>query len=135
MQLMVAGQAVADPITMWRRYAQVHGATLRDYDFVLAGDPNVLTAQEAYRSRIINSRITKAESVHLEQRALGAAWHEVPGDADLADADPARLAACSRRWHSSTGTSRGQSRSMEYVSPRFTRYCTAPQTASAVPDP
>jgi hypothetical protein len=47
-----------------------------------------LTAAEAYRSRIINSHLTKAESRELEERALGAPWECVPGDADLAEADP-----------------------------------------------
>jgi hypothetical protein len=67
----------------------MYGATLHGYDFGLPGDPNRLTADEAYRSRRINSRITRAESEQLAQRALDAAWHEVPEGADLADADPA----------------------------------------------
>jgi hypothetical protein len=73
MLLKVASQAVTDLITMWRRYAQVHGATLRDYDFAPAGDRNVLTAHEAYRSRIIDSRVTMAESEQLEPHVLDAA--------------------------------------------------------------
>lgn len=88
-QLRVAGQMVPDPVMMWRRYAMTYGATLRGYDFGLVGDPNKLTADEAYQSRRINSRITRTESEQLAQRALNAAWHQVPNDADLADADPA----------------------------------------------
>jgi hypothetical protein len=89
MQLYVAGQSVMDPMSVWRDYAQAFSVTLREYDFQPVGDPNVLTAEQAYRSRKINSRITKAQSGHLEQRALSAPWRDVPSGSNLAEADPA----------------------------------------------
>ena len=86
--LEVAGHDVADPMALWRGYAAVHATTLRDYDFQPPGAPEVLTAPEAYRSRIISSRMTQAESRELAQRAAGAPWEDVPAGADLAEADP-----------------------------------------------
>jgi hypothetical protein len=104
MQLYIAGQSVKEPMKVWRGYAQAFSATLRDYDFQRVDDPNELTAGEAYRSRRINSRITKAESECLEQRALSAPWTDVPRGADLEDADPAVADGLFRKmtslyWH------------------------------------
>jgi hypothetical protein len=62
MQLYVAGQSVKDPIKVWRDYAEDFSATLRDYDFQPADDPNELTGGEAYRTRKINSRITNDQN-------------------------------------------------------------------------
>lgn len=103
-QLRISGQMVSDPMMIWRCYATTYGATLRGYDFGRVGDPNKLTADEAYRSRRINSRITRTESEQLAQRALNATWHEVPNGADLANATPAEpvglFAAMARLyWH------------------------------------
>jgi hypothetical protein len=74
---------------IWRAYARDHPRTLRDYDLSDPGDPGVLTAAEAWRSRIISSRLTHAERDKLVSRAERAPWASVPADADLADADPA----------------------------------------------
>jgi Family of unknown function (DUF6308) len=49
----------------------------------------MLTEREAWRSRIINSRLTNGERDEVIERAVGAPWASVPADADLADADPA----------------------------------------------
>lgn len=111
-QLYVAGQAVKDPMKLWRDYTQTFSATLRDYDFQTAGDPNVLTACQAYLSRKINSRITKPESEFLEQRALSAPWTAVPSGSDLADADAAVAEGLFREmtrfyWHFTWPRSRG----------------------------
>jgi hypothetical protein len=97
---------------VWRDYAQKFSATLRDYDLQAIGDPNALTAGEAYRSRKINSRISKAQSKHLAQRALNAPWTEVPSGADLEDADPAVAEGLFRKmtdlyWHFTWPRSQG----------------------------
>lgn len=73
---------------MWRTYARNYPRTIRDYDFGARGDPQVLTEAEAWRSRIINSRLTRSECDQVVRRALSAPWVSVPVDADLVDADP-----------------------------------------------
>lgn len=73
---------------MWRQYARNYPRTIRGYDFGAPGDPNVLTEAEAWRSRIINSRLTRNECSQVVRRALSAPWSSVPVHADLADADP-----------------------------------------------
>lgn len=112
MDLYIAGQPVQDPMKLGRDYAEAFSATLRDYDFQPVGDPNVLNAGQAYRSRKINSRITKAQSEYLEQRALSAPWTSVPSGSDLEDADPAVADGLFRRmtrfyWHFTWPRSRG----------------------------
>jgi hypothetical protein len=89
MPLHVAGDVVEDPMAMWRKYARNYGRTIRDYDLADPGSPDVLTAEEAWRSRIIHSRLTYHERDQLVDRAADAPWAGVPADADLADADPA----------------------------------------------
>jgi hypothetical protein len=74
---------------IWRAYARDYPRTIRDYDLSDPGDPGLLTAAEAWRSRIVNSRLTHAERDELVSRAADAPWASVPADADLADADPA----------------------------------------------
>jgi hypothetical protein len=88
--LHISKQLIGDPLPMWRRYARDHPHTIRDYDFGARGHPNVLTEAEAWRSRIINSRLTRSECDHVVQRALSSPWGCVPPDADLVDADPAK---------------------------------------------
>jgi Family of unknown function (DUF6308) len=112
MQLYVAGRSVKDPMKMWRAYAQGFSATLRGYDFQPVGESNALTAEEAYRSRKINSRITKAQSEYLEQRALNAPWTDVPSGADLENADPEVADGLFRKmtnlyWHFTWPRTRG----------------------------
>jgi hypothetical protein len=86
--LRVSQQLVSDPLAMWRQYARNYPRTIRDYDFGAPGDPNLLTEAEAWRSRIINSRLTRSECDQVVRRALSAPWASVPVGADLADADP-----------------------------------------------
>jgi hypothetical protein len=102
--IQVARQDVPDPLSVWRDYARQHPLTLRDYDLADSGQPNLLTADEAWRSRRINSRITHAECDALERLALQAPWHTVSANADLADADPEQpdglfAAAAAIYWH------------------------------------
>lgn len=88
MSLRICGHVVNDPMSMWHRYARDYQRTIRDYDLRDPGEPDVLTEAEAWRSRIINSRLTHVECALVVQRALAAPWASVPASADLADADP-----------------------------------------------
>lgn len=87
--MKIACHDIADPLTIWTRYARRYAKTLRDYDLAETGDPNLLTTAEAWRTRKIGSRITRSECDQLELRALAAPWRAIPAAADLADADPA----------------------------------------------
>ena len=69
--------------------ARDYPRTIRDYDLGDPGDPGVLTKAEAWRSRIINSRLTHRERDQVIGRSASAPWASVPVDADLADANPA----------------------------------------------
>jgi hypothetical protein len=91
MGLCIAGRTVDDPMTIWREYARSRPRTIRDYDLGGRGDPNYLTAREAWRSRIINSRLTRSECDELVARAAepGCPWRDVREDASLSGADPA----------------------------------------------
>jgi hypothetical protein len=86
--LRISEHVVSDPMPLWRRYARKYPRTICEYDLCAAGDPDVLTETEAWRSRIINSRLTHVECVRVVQLALSAPWALVPAVADLADADP-----------------------------------------------
>lgn len=88
MPLQVCGHVVRDPVPIWREYAEDYPRTIRQYDLGDPGDPDVLTEAEAWRSRIINSRLTYGERDEVIGRAVGAPWASVPAGADLADADP-----------------------------------------------
>lgn len=87
--LRVSGHIVRDPMPIWRQYGQDYPRTIRDYDLGDPGDPGVLTKAEAWRSRIINSRLTHRERDQVIGRSASAPWASVPVDADLADANPA----------------------------------------------
>ena len=89
MPLQVCGHVLHDPMPIWRQYAEDYPRTIRQYDLGDPGDPDVLTEAEAWRSRIINSRLAHSERDEMIGRAAGAPWASVPADADLADADPA----------------------------------------------
>lgn len=89
MSLRICRHTVDDPMPMWRNYARDYPRTIREYDLADPGDPDVLTEAEAWRSRIINSRLTYAERDQVVARAACAPWDSIPAGADLADADPA----------------------------------------------
>ena len=86
--MRICQHVVSDPMPLWRRYARDYPRTIYVYDLCASGDPDVLTETEAWRSRIINSRLTHVECGQVVQRALSAPWARVPASADLADADP-----------------------------------------------
>jgi hypothetical protein len=86
--LQICGSAIEDPMAIWRLYAQKYRLTITDYDLADRGDPGVLTPDQAWRSRIINSRLTYAERDEIIRRSDRAPWAAVPAIADLADADP-----------------------------------------------
>jgi hypothetical protein len=89
--LTIAGRLVGDPLPVWREYARKYPATVRGYGQPGPGDPGRLAPEEAWRSRIIGSRVTLAERDALVKRAgePGCPWDAVPAGADLADASPA----------------------------------------------
>jgi Family of unknown function (DUF6308) len=90
MGLCIVGRIVDDPMPIWRAYARRYPRTIREYDLSGHGDPDHLTAEEARRSRIINSRLTRRECEELVARAMRSCpWRDVPQDAELSGADPA----------------------------------------------
>lgn len=88
MALQICGHVVDDPMPIWRNYAKDYARTIRTYDLADPGESGILTADEAWRSRRINSRLTRTECDEVVGRALQVSWSDVPADADLADADP-----------------------------------------------
>jgi hypothetical protein len=90
MVLRIAGRTVNDPMAIWREYVRGHTRTLCQYDLGGSGDAGRLTADEAWRSRIIGSRLTRRQRDKLIERASDprCPWTSVPADADLYDADP-----------------------------------------------
>jgi hypothetical protein len=90
MTLRIAGATVDDPMSIWQAYAGLYAGTVLGYDLRRPGDPNVLTPDDAWSSRIIGSRLTSRERDELVSRAAepGCPWRDVREDADLAEADP-----------------------------------------------
>lgn len=86
--ITIAGEPVDDPFERLAAYASRYSRTLRLYDLAAQGDPNVLTAEEVERTRVIASRISHRERDWFVERAEGAPWTALAPDADLADADP-----------------------------------------------
>jgi hypothetical protein len=75
---------IVDAVERLKRYP---AATLRRYDLPGAGSPDVLTAEEVTRTRVVNSRISDLELRWFLAHAADAPWPA--GDADLRAADPA----------------------------------------------
>ncbi len=80
MELVVAGHLVTDPMGVWVNYSRHYGKTLERYDLADPGDPDLLTRDEAWRSRIIASRLTHQEADAVVERAESAPWTDVPQD-------------------------------------------------------
>jgi hypothetical protein len=80
-------------MSIWRAYAVLYANTIRGYDLRLLGEPNVLTSDEAWSSRIIGSRMATSERDEIVTRAAEpkCPWNDVTEDADLADADPTAI--------------------------------------------
>lgn len=79
MYMMIAGQRVDDPLTHWIAYgARRRTATsLRRYDFAHRGAPDILTVDEAARSRIIISHVTNIEAAWFASQSRSAPWSDV----------------------------------------------------------
>ena len=108
--LTIAGHTI-DPMPIWTDYA-ARSHTLDGYDLAGVGDPNILTAGEAWRTRIVASRLSRDEQSLVVARALDAPWSTVAADADLADADPQKRGGLFDRaaklyWSFSTSHERG----------------------------
>jgi hypothetical protein len=95
MGLRIAGRTVDDPMPIWRDYARDHRRTLLEYDLGGCGDAGQLTADEAWRSRIIGSRLTRRQRDRLVARASDSncPWSSVSAGTRLSDADPDKQGA------------------------------------------
>jgi hypothetical protein len=87
-QMKIAGRVVNVPFTELAEYGRQHYGTVARYDLPGAGDPLMLSAEEVTRTRVIKSRISRAQSNWFVSRSTSAPWDGVPFDAKLADADP-----------------------------------------------
>lgn len=67
--ITIAGHTINRPIEILTDYSQRYAGTLTKYDFRDKGDPNALTAEEIWATRIIHSRITRSEQSELEKRS------------------------------------------------------------------
>jgi hypothetical protein len=94
----------------WQNYAKKHWRTIRDYDFGISGDPDVLTADEAWRTHTIRSHLTRDQCAVLVERASTARWSTVAADADLASSAPGTdpfKASSELYWHFSDPRMKG----------------------------
>lgn len=89
-EIVVAGHPVNSPVEIVVEYASQFGGTLARYDFGDRGEPDVLTAEEIWRTRIIRSRISRSERDELEQVAAACRplWSRITFKANLRDAEP-----------------------------------------------
>lgn len=101
--VVIAGEnlAVEQALVAFRRY---NTQTVERYDLVGPGDPNVITLEEAARTRAVSSRLSNQHAAWFVARSQTAPW-PLPG-ADLADADPSRqgglydqMIACYEHFH------------------------------------
>src|SRR5262249_45824763 len=60
------------------KYARRYVRTIRLYDLPGPGDPAVLEPREAWRSRIIGSRLSHRQHDQLVERTRSAPWNVVP---------------------------------------------------------
>src|SRR5450631_3262672 len=88
---MIAGSTVAAPVKVLAEYLANYPGTLGRYDFGPHGEPNVLTADEIWKTRIVNSRFSHAECTELERASIGwePLWAAIPASSHIKDADPA----------------------------------------------
>jgi hypothetical protein len=90
-EITVAGSVVPNSLKVLTTYAATFGATLRRYDFRSRGNPDVLTGEEIWTTRIIRSRVTHFEKSELERTSAGwtSLWAAIPLHASIEHADPA----------------------------------------------
>jgi hypothetical protein len=114
MPLRIGGHVIDDPMPLWCRYARDYPRTIRGYDLGDPGDPAALTEAEAWRSRIINSRLTRREQDQVVKRAAAARGRaSQPAPTWPAPIPPHRM-ACSPAPQDCTGPLPGQSGSAGY---------------------
>lgn len=85
----VAGRQVPDGVAAVAEYVGQHLGTVRQYDLIGPGDPNVLTRYEVVRTRVIASRISEEEADWFVATAATAPWAQVAPDLDLRVCDAA----------------------------------------------
>lgn len=88
MNLVVAGIEVRFPAEALARYAEALAKTVRLYDAPGPGRPDLLTGEEVARTRVIASRISKAEEEWFIKRSSVAPWSDVDPELRLANLDP-----------------------------------------------
>lgn len=90
-KIIIAGHAITGPHKTLMDYGRRYAGTLAKYDFGDKGDPNILTGDEIWTTRIIHSRFSRAEQSELEARSASwrGTWAAVAPTACIEDADPA----------------------------------------------
>jgi hypothetical protein len=88
MSLQIAGHEVNDPMAIWSEYVHLHGKTIQRYDLIGPGNPDVLTEDEVWRTRIVVSRVTKQERSALPHIWMESRAASLPSEASIVDADP-----------------------------------------------
>jgi hypothetical protein len=88
--ITIAGRTLLKPVKTLTDYGERYPGTLAKYDFGDKGDPNILTADEIWATRIIHSRFSRAEQSELEKRSAtwSASWAAITPNARIADANP-----------------------------------------------
>ncbi len=126
MALRIAGATVDDPMPIWRAYARLYAGTIRGYDLRRPGDPNVLTPDEAWCSRIIGSRMTRSERDELVRRAAEPGCQGAMSGQTRTWRTPilSRPAVTSTTRQICTGTSHRPTGYAACESPSSTRSCT-----------
>lgn len=90
-RISIAGHTLSEPMATLIAYGKRYAGTLTKYDFGDKGDPNILTADEIWMTRIIHSRISRAEQSELERKSATwrKRWTAIAPSACIEDADPA----------------------------------------------
>jgi hypothetical protein len=85
--VLIAGQAVSDPLQSVKDYLVTHGRTITGFDLMAGTSPDSLTPRLIKASRTLSSRITKAEGDWLLSIQTGAPWGIVGPTDRFVDAD------------------------------------------------
>jgi hypothetical protein len=90
-KITIAGRTITGPLKTLTDYSRRYAGTLARYDFADKGDPNILTGDEIWTTRIIHSRFSRAEQSELEKRSTSwrENWAAVAPTACIEAADPA----------------------------------------------
>ncbi|MDZ4092402.1 MAG: DUF6308 family protein [Arthrobacter sp.] len=89
-RITIAGRTLSEPVKTLIDYTKRYAGTLATYDFGNKGDPNILTADDIWTTRIIHSRFSHAERSALEERSSiwSENWAAIAPTACIVDADP-----------------------------------------------